>query len=526
MTANGVRATAPRALALLARSALRALLVLLVPLASAGVAHGAERTLVVGSKAFTESVILGEIVQRTLAREGVPARHARSLGGSRVLFEALARGDIDAYVEYSGTLRMELLAPDGAVTDDGLAAALAKRGIAMAGDLGFSNTYVLGTTPATAARLGLVRISDLRAHPELRLGFSNEFAERADGWPALRAHYSLTQRDVRGLDHQLAYRALVAGDLDVTDFYATDPEIQRHGLVVLQDDAQFFPEYRALLLHRADLPPRAIAALRTLAGRIDAPTMRAMNADVNVGGVDEARAARRFLAGAGISGGGAVRAPRTTRYGDLPERVGEHLVLTGAALAAAILVGIPVGVACSRRPRLARFVLAATGVLQTIPSLALLVLMIPVLGIGFAPAVAALFLYGLLPIVRNTCSGLLDVSPELRDSALALGLDARTRLLAIELPLAARAIFAGVRTAAVIAVGTATLAALVGAGGLGQPILSGIRLADTGLILAGAVPAALLALGVDWGFARLERLVLGRRAIDGGGNRSRAAPDA
>lgn len=477
-----------------------------------GAAPGAERTVVVGSKAFTESVILGEIAQRTLAGAGVAARHERSLGGSRVLFEALARGDVDAYVEYSGTLRMELLAGEQAATDADLSAALAKRGIASAGDLGFSNTYVLGTTPANAARLGLARIGDLRQRPELRLGFSSEFAERADGWPALRGHYLLPQKDVRGLDHQLAYRALLQGELDVTDFYATDPEILRHALVVLADDARFFPEYRALLLHRADLRPAAVAALRTLAGRIDAGTMRALNAEATLTGVDESRVARNFVAEAGLAGATAGVKPLATRYGDLPQRVGEHLALTGAALAAAVVIGVPLGIACSRRPRLGRLVLGATGVLQTVPSLALLVLMIPLLGIGFAPAVAALFLYGLLPIVRNTSTGLLDIAPSIRDAALSLGLDARTRLRAIELPLAARSIFAGVRTSAVITVGTATLAALVGAGGLGQPILSGIRLADTGLILAGAIPAALLALGVDWGFARLERVVLGRRA--------------
>jgi osmoprotectant transport system permease protein len=155
-------------------------------------------------------------------------------------------------------------------------------------------------------------------------------------------------------------------------------------------------------------------------------------------------------------------------------------------------------------------VLATVGVVQTIPSLALLVLMIPLLGIGTRPAIAALFLYGLLPIVRNTHAGLLGIAPDLRESADALGLPGWFRLVKVELPLASPSIVAGVKTSAVIAVGTATLGALVGAGGFGQPILTGIRLADTGLLLEGALPAAALALAVEAAFDGLERLVVPR----------------
>ena len=152
--------------------------------------------------------------------------------------------------------------------------------------------------------------------------------------------------------------------------------------------------------------------------------------------------------------------------------------------------------------------LGAVGLIQTVPSLALLVFMIPLLGIGAGPAIAALFLYSLLPIVRSTHAGLTGISPQLRESAEALGLPPGATLRLVELPLASRSILSGVQTAAVINVGTATLGALIGAGGYGQSILTGIRLADTRIILEGAVPAALLALLVQGLFELLERALV------------------
>lgn len=174
------------------------------------------------------------------------------------------------------------------------------------------------------------------------------------------------------------------------------------------------------------------------------------------------------------------------------------------------MVAIPLGVLSARQPRLGQIILGAVGLLQTIPSLALLVFMIPLFGIGGLPAVAALFLYSLLPIVRNTYTGLRDIPPELIESARALGLPRGARLRLIELPLVSPAVLAGIKTAAIINVGTATLGALIGAGGYGQPILTGIRLDDMGLILPGAIPAALLALAVQGLFESVERRLVPR----------------
>jgi osmoprotectant transport system substrate-binding protein/osmoprotectant transport system permease protein len=463
----------------------------------------------VASKSFTESVIVGEIATGALERRGLPARHLRDLGGTRVVWDALRRGEVDVYPEYTGTLSQEIFG--GRVRPDALGPALAAEGLELGPSLGFEDGYALGMREEVAGRLGIRRISDLRAHPELRFGFSNEFMDRADGWRALQRAYALPQTRVRGLDHELAYRGLRADSLDVVDLYSTDPEIHAERLRVLEDDRRHFPEYRAVLVLRADLErrvPGARAALQTLQDRIDAPAMIAMNARARLDRVPEVTVAADFLRSRLDEAAVSPRPAPPGRLRRILDRLGEHLTLVAVSLGLSLAVAVPLGVLAARRRRSGQVVLAAVGVVQTIPSLALLVLMIPLLGIGTKPAIAALFLYGLLPIVRNTHAGLVGIPPDLRESADALGLPRPFRLLRVELPLASPSILAGVKTSAVIAVGTATLGALVGAGGFGQPILTGIRLADTGLLLEGALPAAALALGVEGAFDGLERLVV------------------
>ena len=462
-------------------------------------------SVVVGSKSFTESVVLGEILAQTARLAGADAEHRRQIGGTRILFEAVRRGEIDGYVEYTGTLTQELLP---GVAADSLADALAPLGLSMSAPLGFNNTYAIGMKPGVADARGIRTISDLRGHPDLVFGFGNEFMDRGDGWPALQARYALPQQGVRGLDHDLAYRALDAGQIAATDLYSTDAEIRQYGLRVLEDDLAHFPEYKAVILYRTalgDEAPAVIEAWDGLAGRIEEETMIALNARAKIDRVPEARAASDYLAETfGRRGTFTV----ATRAGRIAARAREHLWLVGVALAAAIAVGIPLGIVAAKRRHAGHAILATTGLVQTIPSLALLVFMIPLLGIGTWPAIVALFLYSLLPIVRNTHQGLTGIPADLRDSADALGLPASAILARIELPLALPAILAGIKTAAVITVGTATLGALIGAGGFGQPILTGIRLADTALILEGAVPAAALAVVAQLALDGIERLVV------------------
>ncbi|HEY3822120.1 MAG TPA: glycine betaine ABC transporter substrate-binding protein [Polyangiaceae bacterium] len=470
----------------------------------------AREHVVIGSKAFPESWVLGEALALLGASEGAIVEHRPNLGGTEIVAQALRRGAIDAYPEYTGTLREVLLHAPGA-TNDELRAALARDGLGITDSLGFEDSYALAVVGAVADRDGLRTISDAAGHPELRAVFSHEFLGRADGWPGLRARYGLDFAEVRGVEHHLAFGALAAGRADVMDVYTTDPEIDRMSLRILDDDRAFFPRYDAVVVYRLGLEtraPAAFAAMLRLVGRVDRRTMALANAAVT-----EGRSTREAAAGLLHDALGA-EAPKMDGAGApsmaavVSGALGQHLALVASSLAGCILVGIPLGILAARRKRIAALVLGAAGVLQTVPSLALLALLIPVLGIGVVPATVALFLYGLLPIVQGTCTGLTSIPAPLAEAAEALGLPSFARLVRVELPLASPSILGGVRTSAVIAVGTATIAALVGAGGLGDPILQGIALRSTPLILAGAVPAALLALAAQGGFALVERVVV------------------
>ena len=482
----------------------------------------------IGSKAFTESVILGDMAAILARNSGARVVERRELGGTTVLWDALLKGDIDIYPEYTGTIAQEILpritpqnagqpARDSArISDDDLRRALETRGIRMSPSLGFNDTYAIGMKEAVATSLGIRAISDLARHPELAFGFSNEFMDRGDGWPGLRARYHLPQKDVRGLDHELAYRGLQSGAIHATDLYSTDAEIAYYGLRVLDDDLGYFPAYNAVLLYRDSLAaraPQALAAILQLAGRISQPAMVKMNARAKLDKIPEERIAADFLTSANLSANAASPAAAGQAQDETPRqliwrRTKEHLFLVAISLAAAILVAVPLGIFAAKMPAIGQVVLAVVGLIQTIPTLALLVFMIPFFGIGSKPAILALFLYSLLPIVRNTYTGLGDIPPAIRESAAALGLPPGARLRLVELPMASRAILAGIKTSAVINVGTATLGALIGAGGYGQPILTGIRLDNISLILEGAVPAAILALAVQGLFELLERILV------------------
>ena len=456
----------------------------------------------IGSKQFTESVILSELARLNAREAGIDATHQRELGGTSILWSALQHGDIDVYPEYTGTITHELLkdvAPDADIST--LRTKLEPLGIGITDSLGFSDTYAIGMLEQRAAQLNITRMSDLALHPDLRFGFSNEFMDRTDGWPGIRQRYGLEQTQVRGLDHTLSYRAVASGAVDAIDLYSTDAEIPYYHLRTLIDDRHYFPRYEAVYLYRLELEhsaPEFLTSLRKLCGRIDVAAMQRMNAEVKLNGMKDSDVAARFL-----------DVPLPTDgigfWGRLLQRTIEHVKLVALSLGLAVLLAVPLGILAARWKRVGQLIIALTGILQTVPSLAMFVFMIPLLGIGTWPAMAALFLYSLLPIVRNTHAGLVGIPIELRESAAALGLPESVRLRRVELPMATRSILAGIKTAAVINVGTATLAALIGAGGYGQPILTGIRLNNIGLILEGAVPSALLALLVQAMFEGIER---------------------
>ena len=465
-------------------------------------AVAAADTVKVGSKRFTESYILGEVLAQLAHGE-----HRPGLGNTAILVAALKDGAIDLYPEYSGTIAREILATEERLDVAGLNARLARLGLAAGFPLGFSNSYALGMRRNDAERLGIKKISELASHRALRFGLSHEFLGRRDGWPGLKSAYRLPHAP-RGLDHGLAYEALASGDIDVIDLYTTDAKIERYGIALLEDDRGFFPAYDALLLYRADAPrrfPEAFAAFAQLQGKIDERTMRRLNARAEIDRVPFAQVAAEYLGRPARTSRGfwsALFAP------DFMRLLLEHVGLVAASLVAAIAIGVPLGVAAARVRALTQPVLILTGLVQTIPSLALLAFLIPVTGmIGVWPALIALFLYALLPITRNTHAGLTQVPRGLVQAGIALGLEPRQVLRLVELPLAFPTILAGIKTSAIINVGTATIAAFIGAGGFGERIAQGLALNDNAVLVAGAFPAAVLALAVHGLFELLERFL-------------------
>jgi osmoprotectant transport system permease protein len=320
--------------------------------------------------------------------------------------------------------------------------------------------------------------------------------------------------------------------IDATDIYTTDAQIERLHLRVLEDDRRFFPRYDAVWLYRSDLPlrqPHALAALLRLTGSIGREAMIRANARVALDGAASSEAAESLRGealrdsasdGAARGGGRTEIQSATSPVASILQNTSQHVKLVLLSLLAAALIGIPLGVVAANSRALGGLLLGATGLAQTIPSLALLAMLIPLFGVGVVPALIALFVYSLLPIVRNTSVGLTTIPPPLLESAACLPLTGWARLVRIRLPLASPAILAGLRTSAVINVGSATLAALIGAGGLGEPILTGIQLRRNDLILQGAIPAALLAILVERVFDLIERLAVPkglRMAWPGGG---------
>ncbi len=460
---------------------------------------------VIGSKKFTESYVLGEIAKRTLTDAGIPAEHRQGMGGTIILWEALRGGQIDAYPEYTGTIATEILKSDSSLSLDQIRDSLEKVGVGMTAPLGFNNTYALVMRRSEAQRLGIRTISDLQRYPELKFGLTHEFLERQDGWRPLRQRYGLPQQNIIGIDHALGYSALANGSIAVKDAYSTDAKIEQNDLFVLEDDLHFFPKYEAVFLFRSSTRADAIAALRRLEGTLDETRMIRLNA--------EAERTKNYARAADLYFERSARSPNSLND-SFPHKLARwtlrHLQLAGFSLLLSIIVGIPLGIVASRGGAVGHVILGFAGVVQTIPSLALLALLVPLpfFGISIRTAIAALFLYGLLPIVRNTATGLQDIPRSLRESAVALGLSPIARLWEVYLPMASRSILSGIKTSAVINIGTATLAALIGAGGLGEPIISGLNLNDHVTILEGAIPAAVLALLVQWCFDLLDRVLI------------------
>jgi len=512
----------------LLRRALAALLVILLSSGTAVPAEAGGQLITVGAKAFTEQEILGELVAAIIEHAtGVPVRRRLGLGGTDLCHAALVRGEIDLYVEYTGTALVNVLGlPPDARSDRVfrvVAAAYRDRfDVEWLPPIGFDNTYAIAVRRETAEALELTLVSDLAAHAHtLRGGFPAEFAERPDGLSALAGAIGSDFAATVDLDPGIMYDALRRGEVDVIAAFATDPRIDPDEMVLLADDAGLFPPYFAAPIIRADLlqrMPHLRDALAALAGTIDDDAMRRLNAMVDLEGRRPAEVAAQWLRERGIvspdAHGRADSAEARPYPGDSPvardggffalavERrtqvlrlTGEHLFLCATALGIAVLLGVPLGILADRCAVLRGPVLGLTEIVQTVPSLAMLAFLFALFGtLGFWPAVAALVLYALLPVVVNTLAGLRAVPASVRLAADALGMSRMQRLVRVELPLAAPILLSGVRTSAILCVGVATLSTYIGAGGLGDLIARGLARNDPRLTLLGAIPAALLAL--------------------------------
>ena len=461
--------------------------------------------IVVGSKRFTESYVLGEIARLALKNDGFQAEHRQGMGGTTIVWEALKSGAVTLYPDYTGTIN-EVILKNGGASNEEMRVALAEHGIGMSDELGFNNTYAIVMPRILVEKLGLRKISDLVKQPTMRVGIDPEFIERQDGWRAMCAHYGLEMQNVRAIEHGLSYAAIASGEIDLMNAYSTDAKLAEYNLVVLEDDLNFFPRYNAVFLYNLNIDSRALKTIEKLAGTIDEEEMIGLNSAAERTNDYTVAAGKYFENISGNKSGIQVE----SFWSKLKRWTLQHLLLVGVSLVIAILVGIPMGIRASRPGVISQLILGGTGMIQTIPSLALLALLVPVpfLGISANTAILALFLYSLLPIVRNTATGLQNIPTPLKESAIALGLKPRAQLTKIFLPIASRTILAGIKTSAVINVGTATLAALIGAGGLGEPIISGLNLNDSDIILQGAVPAAVLALVVQFLFELLDRIII------------------
>jgi osmoprotectant transport system permease protein len=481
---------------------------------------------VIGSKNFEESRLLAEMFAQLLeSRTDLEVERRLNLAGTQVCFEALKSGAIDVYPEYTGTGLVSIL---GETAKGGpeqtlnrvRSEFLRRWNLWWIAPLGFENSWEIAVPRELAERERLSTISDLaRVSRTLHGGFGHEFVGREDGLLGLQRVYGLQFASVDHLQQALQYQAARQRSIDALDVYSTDGRLILYDLKVLRDDRDFFPPYEAAALVRGETlvkHPEVGTVLGLLAGALDEDAMRGFNLRLQEKHENEVVVARDALRSIGLIVKEGTDSPQESRKPglaaylwsqrtDLGRRVLEHLGLSAAALLLGALVSIPLSLWLERQRRWAESVIRVLGLLQTIPSLALLAFMIPFLGVGTVPAIVALWLYSLFPIVRNTYTGVRDADPKAVEASTALGMTPGQVLRQIRLPLAAPVVMAGVRTAAVLTVGTATLAAFIGAGGLGEPIVTGLQLADSSMILSGAIPAALLALLVDAALGLVER---------------------
>lgn len=476
-----------------------------------GSVFAANEKIVIGSKMHGESYLLAEIMAQVLENSGYEIDRKFGFGGTLICYNALAEGEIDLYPEYTGTISEAIFTNDENVGENpnlkDYQAILDARNMKIFSPFGFNNSYAMAIKKTLADERGLTTISDLKDHSDLKVSFSHEFINRDDGWPSMKDVYNLEFAPT-GIQHGLAYKAIDEGEIDLTDAFTTDGDIERYGLIILQDNLDFFPKYFGASLTRNDFPLDAIEILNQLEGRLDDDKMRLLNSEVVINQKTFSEVANAFLKSEGLIDTNTTVENQNGVLAKLIDNTITHVKITLIALSIGCIVALVLAFLIFRSVKLSRSVIYFTGLLQTIPSIALLALMIPIFGIGEIPAITALFLYSLLPILRSAVTALTTIDPVLVNVSRAIGMTKFQQLRNVLFPLALPNILSGIKTATIICIGTATLAAFIGAGGLGEPIVTGLALNDTNLILQGAIPAACLAIIVEILFEILEKRII------------------
>jgi osmoprotectant transport system permease protein len=467
----------------------------------------AANEIVVGSKTFTENYILAETAAQVLEHNSkTPVRRRLGMGSTGILFESLKIGAIDVYPDYTGTLAESIVKKPHLKSIDAIREALSPFGLTISDSLGFNNTYALAVKKDFAQLHNLNTISDLgKLQTPVRAAFGYEFMGRIDGYRGMVKKYQFhfNPQNIKRMEHSLVYQAINQDAVNVIEVYSTDANIKRFDLKLLVDDKNYFPKYNAVWVARKSFVkkyPKEWQSLLKYEKSIDENLMIDLNAQAEVDKKSFKVVAANFL--------GEERSQNDGRMNQLVARTKEHLWLVGISLLFSIFVGVPLGIVAARYHAAGQGILLFSALVQTIPSLALLCFLIPLFGIGTKPALVALCLYSLLPVVLNTFTGIRAIDPRHLENAQAFGLTKSQILRQVILPMASPTILAGIKTAAIVTIGTATLAALIGAGGYGALIVSGLALNDIPLILYGAVPAALLALIAHIGFMITEMLVI------------------
>ena len=488
-----------------------------------------EKKVIIGSKIFTENILLSEILSILLEENyGFKVIRQFNLGGTKLVFDSLRNAEIDIYPEYTGTGYTMLLKLSGETNPRKTYKIVKKQflkkfQLVWSLPLGFENTYALTVRKSDPRFKKINSIEGLKGQTHLfKIGMDHEFMERKDGFQNFVKKYSLEfeKNYLKTMDQGLMYSALKNKKVDMVMAYSTDGRIKSFNLKALKDNRKFFPSYEVAYLTRSAILqqfPQLKKAFKELEGNITEKEIISLNNQVDQLKYETYQVARNFLIKKNLLiddlqdlKNDSVIDYYISKREYFFKIFYEHILLICVSLFLALLVAIPIGILANYNSKVEKLVFITVNTLQTIPSLALLAIFIPFLGIGFLPAIVTLFIYSLLPIIRNTFEGIKNIDRSFIEAGAGVGLNTIQILRFIQIPLALPVILAGVRTSAVIVVGTATLAAFIGAGGLGDPIFRGIATLNSKLIFLGAVPACLLAIILDRTLTLLEKVMVSK----------------